>query len=312
MVSLFRAIPMELKKMEYNKNTDMTAMFTEWSKSITDMWGNMAKTQTGLFGPFGLSEKMQKGPAYQAQKAYETGTKIFQSVISGLSEPENLSEMMKGMDSLPEFMMQMVQQSCESYLEMQKRWSERMIKMGQHTEAYQFEGVDQNIFNAWNEIYEKEFRKFLNVPQLGLTRFQQERVNRFVDKFNLFQAALNEFLYMFYIPIEKSSAVMQEKIQELAEKGEVHSNFKDYYNMWIRILEGHYMTLLKSPEYTQVMNNTIDALVQYREAKEELLYDIIGNLPIPTNRDMDELYKDFYLLKKKVKALSKELENLKN
>jgi len=108
--------------------------------------------------------------------------------------------------------------------------------------------------------------------------------------------------------VEKSSAVMQEKVEELIEKGDIHDNFKDYYNMWIKILEGHYMTLLKSPEYTQVMNKTVEALVQYRKAKDEVMYDVLEKLPIPTNKDMDELYKDFYLLKKKVRELSKKLE----
>ncbi len=288
---------------------DLTALFAEWTKSATDFWGNMLKTEGGMFGPFpGATEKNQAGPTYQAQKTWETGAKIFQSLMSTLNEPENLNAMMRGMDSLPEFVMKMTQQSWDGYLNLQKRWADQAVRMGKHTEAYKFEGIDQNVFKAWNEIYEKEFRKFLNVPQLGLNRFQQERVNRFVDRFNIFQAALSEFLYMFYIPIEKSSVVMQEKVEELAEKGEIHGNFKDYYNMWIRILEGHYMTLLKSPEYTQVMDNTIDALVQYRSAKEELLYDMLADLPVPTNRDMDELYKDFYLLKKKVKALSKKVE----
>ena len=296
--------------MDQEKNMDMSALFAAWTKSATDFWGNMAKMQTGAFGPGDASETSKKNPIYQMQKTYETSAKIFQALFSNLSSPENLSAALEGMDSIPEFMMQMGQQSWEGYLDLQKRFADQAARMGQHTEAYKFEGIDQNIFKAWHEIYEKEFQKFLNVPQLGLTRFHQERFNQFIDKFNLLQAAVNEFVYMFYIPIEKSSVVMQEKMEELADKGEFHDNFKDYYNMWIRILEGHYMTLLKSPEYTEVLDNTINALVQYKKAKEELLYDVLQDLPIPTNKEMDELYKDFYLMKKKVKELSKKLDEL--
>jgi len=71
------------------------------------------------------------------------------------------------------------------------------------------------------------------------------------------------------------------------------------------------MTLLKSPEYTQVMNSTIEALTQYRKAKEEMLYDLLQDIPIPTNKEMDEFYKEFYLLKKKVRELSRKLEEKK-
>jgi polyhydroxyalkanoate synthesis regulator phasin len=67
------------------------------------------------------------------------------------------------------------------------------------------------------------------------------------------------------------------------------------------------MTLLKSPEYAQVMTNTIDSLVNYKKAREEMLNDIIGQFPVPTQREMDELYRDIYEMKKQIKSLTKEL-----
>jgi hypothetical protein len=33
-------------------------------------------------------------------------------------------------------------------------------------------------------------------------------------------------------------------------------------------------------------------------------------MPIPTNKDMDELYKEIYLLKKKVRELSRKLDEI--
>jgi hypothetical protein len=120
---------------------------------------------------------------------------------------------------------------------------------------------------------------------------------------------VGEFLYMFYAPLEKTSGVMQERLEEMAEAGEVHSDAKAYYNMWIKILEGHYMTLLKSPEYAQVMDNTIASFVDYKSAKEDFLCDLLQHLPIPTNQEMDTLYKDFHTLKKKVRELSKKRDS---
>jgi len=290
---------------DQKKETVIASLFAQWTKSATDFWGNMLQMQSGMSD---ASETSRKNPLHQTQKAYESSSKILGALFSTMSEPENLESALKGMDSIPEFMMQMAQQSWEGYLELQKKMAENAAKIGQHTEAYKFEGIDQNIFKAWRDIYEKEFRQYLNVPQLGLNRFHQEKINRLIDRLNIFQSSLNEFIYMFYIPIEKSGAVMQEKIEQLAEKGELHENFKEYYNMWIKTLEGHYMTLLKSPEYAEVMNNTINALVQYREAKQEVLYDVLKELPIPTNKDMDELYSDLYILKKKVGELSRKLD----
>jgi len=106
--------------------------------------------------------------------------------------------------------------------------------------------------------------------------------------------------------MEKSNKVMQAKLAEMAEAGELPDDSKAYYQMWIKILEGHYMTLFKSPEYAEAMGQTLKALEDYKMTSEKVVEDILEMFPVPTQKDMDELYKEIYLLKKKVKALEKE------
>jgi polyhydroxyalkanoate synthesis regulator phasin len=103
---------------------------------------------------------------------------------------------------------------------------------------------------------------------------------------------------------------VQEEIKNLEEQGqETLKDSKVYYQLWIRKLEGNYMALLKSTEYTEKLGETMKALHDYRIAKSQLFMDILQNLPIPTNKDMDELYKDLYLLKKRVKELEKKVKS---
>jgi hypothetical protein len=78
--------------------------------------------------------------------------------------------------------------------------------------------------------------------------------------------------------------------------------------MWIKTLEGHYMTLFRSTEYTQAMSKTINAMEDYTVARHEIVQDYLQMFPVPTNEDMDEVYKEIYELKKKVKALEKRLD----
>lgn len=150
----------------------------------------------------------------------------------------------------------------------------------------------------------------VQIPSLGLARFYQERINRLMDETSQFQMALSEFMYLFIVPFEKTAKVMQEKTEEMMEKGDVPNDFREYYNIYIKVLEGHYMTLLQSPEYVRVMSDTINALVKYKKAKEEVLYDMLNTLPIPTNREMDELYKEFNILKRHVREHEKRMARL--
>jgi len=290
---------------------DMTKMFEMWLKAAMNFWGNMPRMQPDENMIFNFFPKQQKGSSHQAEQTWDRGTKIAGALAAMLSEPENLDAMFKATDTVPEFIMKISRQVWEGCFEAQKNWTERAVRIGKHEKAYCFDDLDQETFQTLREIYEKEFQRYFYIPQIGLTRFYQERANKAVDKYNLFQTSLSEFIYMFYVPMEKSMAVMQEKIKDMLEKGEISDNYKEYYSMWIKILEGHYMKLLQSPEYTQVMAKTIQSLVEYRSARDEMMYDILKNLPIPTNRDMDELYKEFYELKKKVRELSRKMEEQK-
>jgi polyhydroxyalkanoate synthase subunit PhaE len=289
---------------------DMTKMFDWWLKAAMEFWGNMPRMQPDDNAKFDFFSKQQDS-SYQAQQTWDQGAKIAGSLASMFSEPENLEALFKKTDTLQEFIMKMSKQVWEGYLEVQKNWADQATKMSKYEKAYNLNELDQETFKALREIYEKEFQRFFYIPQIGLTRSYQERANMAMDKYTLFKTSLSEFIYMFYVPLEQSMSSMQEKIKGMVEKGETGDNYKECYSLWIKTLEAHYMKLLQTAEYTEVMNKTIQSLVAYRRARDEIMYDILKNLPIPTNRDMDEFYKEFYELKKKVRELSRKMEEEK-
>ena len=285
--------------------------FNDWLKMAFSAWAEvpgMAGTDAPKAEERASRPDEAPGAAFKAYKTWETAQKVIQSLIGSMSDPESLNNSMRGTEAVPELIGTIGQQIWDSYLAMQSKLLERAAKVGQQTQAYSFDDIDPSLFRTFREIYESEVQQFLNAPTLGLTRFYQERYNRFIDKYSVYQASLSELLYMFYLPLEKSAMVMQEKLEELAESGELHDDTKAYYNMWVQILEGHYMNLLKSSEYTQVLSNTIESLVAYKKAREDFLCDVLQSLPVPTYREMDALYKDIYDLKKQVKAMAKAME----
>jgi hypothetical protein len=75
--------------------------------------------------------------------------------------------------------------------------------------------------------------------------------------------------------------------------------------MWIKILEGHYMILFQSPEYTQILGKTLTALSDFSSAKNAVLEDLLSVLPIPKRSEVDELEREIYELKKRLRTLEK-------
>jgi hypothetical protein len=288
-----------------NEKHDPESLMSFWMKSATDFWGSTSRMWPDAGEPF-QSEGLKK----QFQKL-ESAPKMWQSFVSAFSTTESINALFKGMDILPEVVLQTLQSEWGGYSGLQKKWLEKASKMGKQSEDYKFEDLDKDIFKAWAEIYEKEFSQFLNIPQIGLTRFYQERIGQAMDRFNLYEIAVSEFMNLLHLPMEKSAKAMSAKLEELTERGEISENFEEYYSMWIKKLEGHYMVLFKSPEYIQGLNNVLNAGESFFLARNQLLEDILQFFPVVTNKDMDELYKEIYLLKKEVKQLSKKVADLK-
>lgn len=259
-----------------------------------DFWEAMTHMGPGPQEPMGETEDF-----------WQSALKMWQAFFSLLSEPETVAAVFRGINPPSETILKMAQAGWTGYFHLHQQWLEGRAAQEESSVAYGFENLDQDIFKICSEVYEKDFLQLLNLPQAGLTRLSQERTNRARDRFGQFQAAMAEFVYLLYLPMKKS--LREIKPQETGEQPE---EFKDYYRRWLKVLEGHYMTLFKSPEYTRTLSHTLDALEDFTLAKQELLADSLEGLPIPSQRDMDELYREVYLLKRQVKDLSKQLAKL--
>ena len=278
-----------------------------WLKDATDMWLNLAQAV-----PSGTDSALKTQTAVQNRftRQLETNLNLLKSFSRMMSEPESASAAANSVSALPEILLKMAQSGFDAAMQIQNHLLEKAGNIGKRTEAYNFDNLDQDVFRALTEIYEKELRQYLKIPPLGLTRFYQERFNELLDKHNLFETTLAEFLSILYLPMEKSFRVLQEKLQEMAEEGHLPSDTKESYGMWLKILEGHYMNLFKSKEYTDALHRTLNKLEDFLIAKNDAMRDFLQLMPVVTHRDMDDLYKEFHLLKKRVRELEKKINVL--
>ena len=273
-----------------------------WIKSTADYWGSMLQNwpHYGMSGA--ESEPKDKS---RTQQSFEAVFQSWQTLSSVAGDPGAMEAFSNLGRAMPEILSQLVQGSWRSYFDLQQQWMEKAVRIGDSTQAFSFENLDKDIFKAWTDIYEKEFRQFLYIPQLGLTRFYQEKLNEALDKHTSFQTRFLEFIHLVYLPVEKSFQVLQQQLSELAGEGKLPENSNDYYKMFIKILEGHYMSLFKSPEYVTAMSSTLDALEDCVAARNAIIQDYLKSMSVPTQDELDELYKEIYLMKKRLKTLEK-------
>jgi class III poly(R)-hydroxyalkanoic acid synthase PhaE subunit len=174
------------------------------------------------------------------------------------------------------------------------------------------EKIGHEAVKAWTAIYEKGFQPLLKIPQVGLTRVHQEKINRLADKFHAYQATVSEFQMLLSVPMQKSFADMREELDRLREKGEPAQDFKVHYGTWIKVLENHYMSLFRSQEYRLALSRLLNETAAFRVTGNDVMMEFLEFLPIPTNREMDEIYKELYTLKKQTKESAKKISKLES
>jgi hypothetical protein len=302
--NLTRCFALRLNLMNNQKgNQTPNSLLSMWINSASDFWGSVLQNwpKTSKADDGNKSEEKSR-----AQESFEAVFKSWQTLSSVAGDPGAMDAFSNLGRVTPELLTQMVQASWRSYFSIQQQWLEKAGSIGESTRAFNFENIDKEVFKAWTDIYEKEFQQFFRIPQLGLTRFYQEKISETLDKLNRFQSQYAEFLHLIFLPIEKSSKVLQEQLSNMAHEGKLPENSNDYYKLYIKILEGHYMSLFKSPEYISCMAKTLGALEDFIVARNAITQDFLKTMAVPTQEELDELYKDLYHLKKRIKILEKE------
>ena len=275
-----------------------------WLKTAADMWLNMAKTMPPSSD---TTLKTQTAVQNRFTQQLDTNLNMLKSFSKMMKQPESESAAANALNALPDIFLKIAKTGFDTALQIQNHLLEKAGKIGKRTEAYKFENMDQDVFKALSEIYEKEIQQYFKIPPLGLTRFYQEHLNELLNEHNIFETTLAEFLSILYLPLEKSFKVFQEKLQQMAEEGNVPTATKENYAMWLKILEGHYMNLFKSADYTEALHRVLKRFENFMIVKNETMQDYLQMLPVVTNKEIDDLYREFHLLKKRVRELERRL-----
>lgn len=268
-------------------------------KSMGPVYDSWEKLLKGSMGE-GAGEHIPRG----AESLYNT-FQMYQKCMGGLGAGTDFDSFKEFFDISPDIALGFTNTCLQGFIQAMEHAGEWIEKRGKTLSAGDIQELDRDLLGKLSDIYEAEFKKYLKLPQLGMGRIYQERALEALDKLNTLQLTLSEFLHYLYLPIERSLTSLQKEIIRLAESEGMDDKATTYYKLWISYLEGHYMEIFKQPEYSEAMGKTIWALSDFVQARQVLLNDALKQVNIPTNTDFDELSKEIYLLKKRVRLLEK-------
>ena len=293
-------------------------LFETWMEASKNLWQMDApreetvRREEPVFNGEKKDDTEDNGAQYKTYRNWEASVNNFSSFMRIMASPENQKDLGETFLTYSEVMAQTAGDALENLTEFQKQMIDSFAKVNEHTKAYNFDDIDHSAFESFRDLYRSEFQKYLNMPKFGLPREFNERLTSLTDSSTLFYSYLAELLFLFSQPFEKTNREMQQKINRMLENGECEclKDTKKTYGDWIKTLEGNFTELLNSNEYTNVLNKTIVSLADCKAVRREVMGVVLKDLQIPTNKEMDEVYRDLYQMKKKIRQLSAQVESL--
>lgn len=284
-------------------------MFDNWVSMTGQFFGNMGKA----WNPGGVNgfdfDKFGEKAMEQVNSAWSMTMASWNSIAESLGNPDENFLSDKAMDERRKVLEKIMEAMAESFRTFQEKGFEQAEAIKAGWGNMDFQKIDKEAFKKWESFYKNEFSRVLGMPQVGLGREYQEKMAGALDKFNLFNASLIEFLYFLYLPMEKTFILMQKDMERMVAEGKLPENSEEYYGMWLKKLEAHYMSMFHSSEYVSVMAKTLENMAQFKSARDSVLEDVVASMPVPTKSEIDEMYKELAELKRKVKKLEKENSN---
>jgi class III poly(R)-hydroxyalkanoic acid synthase PhaE subunit len=151
------------------------------------------------------------------------------------------------------------------------------------------------------EMYHEIIGKYLAAPQFGIPRETIQQINSAITAYHKFLGTAGDFLIMFSTPLKKSMDHLQQAIKDKERTNEGFKSAKEAYNFTVNILDKAYDDWLKSPEGVQSVVNLVNEYLDYRKKLNPVRDSWLKSLSIPTKREMEDVYRGIYDLKKKTR-----------
>jgi len=159
--------------------------------------------------------------------------------------------------------------------------------------------IHNNLSRHLQELYQESVGKYLEAPQLGISREAQQQFNSAINTYQEFLLETGGFLATFSTPLKNAIDLLQQAIKDREGTDGEFKSAKEVYNHAVKILDEEYDAWLKSPEGVQRVASAVGKYLDYRKMLNPVRDNWYKSLSIPTRREMEDIYKGIYDLKKK-------------
>ncbi len=182
---------------------------------------------------------------------------------------------------------------------------------GTSEEKSDFES-SQEYYNRWLNIYKAIMGRIIEIPAVGPAREKNEKTMKGLSTFfNLYEAGMDISSDLQGVFTEAMRRVKEKTANDMV--GEISSSKdKEFYNIWIETYSETFKEFSKSHHFASDLGKFNSYLIDLQQYNREMLEEnYLKPMNIPTKKEIDEINKELYFLKKKVKELAGQIKELK-
>lgn len=166
------------------------------------------------------------------------------------------------------------------------------------------------LTNLYWETWEQTFGRLLQSPGLGYTRELEEKIRRGFEAWLEFQQVSFEYQTLIIETWVRAFEQLLQQTAALTQQGEPLAGVRPLLNLWSSIADSVFKDVFRSEKYIQVQGRLINAAMAYRVKQREIMEVILTINDLPTRSELDEAHQLIYALRKEVKALKKQINQL--
>lgn len=168
----------------------------------------------------------------------------------------------------------------------------------------------QKFFDAWLKMYEATFGRLIEMPAIGPARQKSEKIARGFSLFvNQCAAWMDSNINLQNVFIE----TIHRTHKKMIENGIDPDKYQDFYKLWMETYSETFKEFLKSDHFASDMGKSMSHYIELQKYIREMFEEnCLKPANLPTKTEVDEVNKELYYLKNKVKELNRQIQELVN
>jgi class III poly(R)-hydroxyalkanoic acid synthase PhaE subunit len=166
-------------------------------------------------------------------------------------------------------------------------------------------------YNVFMDTFQSTLGKFGAAPAIGYTREFQEKLTKAFETWGEVRRAEAGFQTELVNAGFRALEDMIRTLVEMGEKGEKIKGSRQLFDLWVATAEKVFSEIASTESFAEIQGRLVNAAMQYRVCERDLAEEWLKSLHLPTRHELDDAYKHMYQMRREVKALRRELDELR-